>query len=471
MADVDKKNDIEMGARAYDDVDPNTILSPEQQKAVMRKIDWHLIPLLSILYLFNFLDRTNIGNARILNVEEGRGMQVDLGITADQWNWVVTSFFFGYIIFEVPSNLIIKKVSPSRWIARICFSWGICATCLGFCNDFISSVVVRILLGIAEAGFFPGIIFYMTFWYTQKEFSLRVSIFYCSATVAGAFSGLLAYGISFMNGVGGYAGWRWLFILEGIPSVILGFVNWYAMTDYPHVATWLTPEEKRWCEARMPKDGSNAHEEKFSWDEIIETCKSVQTWLLIAFGTPVVVALYALAFYMPTIIKNMGFVSTTAQLLTVPPNIFAWFFSALISWNSDRTGERVYHMTLVILMAGTGFLLFGYVDTVAVQYFGTFLAAGGVSPFVPLIWGYRTSMPMGTTGTAFGVALLNALANVGGAVAPQAFGSQYGPRFRTSFLICALCALIPLGFLHVSNYLRLKAIREQEEAKRNAGVN
>ncbi|KAH8162348.1 hypothetical protein CIB48_g5896 [Xylaria polymorpha] len=253
--------------------DDGTDLGVEEQKLV-RKLDLHLIPLVMLLYTFSFLDRVNIGNARLY------GLEKDLGLMGNQFQIAVSILFVTYIIFEVPSNLVLKPIGPRRWLAFIVLVWGVIALATGFVHNFGSLLALRVLLGAFEAGLFPGLNVYLTFFYTKRELALRVGYLFVSAAIAGALGGLLAYGIGHLDGVRGMSGWRWIMIIEGIPTIILGFLVLLFLPDDPEHAQFLTPEEKKLVAARHQRQyGYTKSAQQFDKKDMMKAFKDWKVWV------------------------------------------------------------------------------------------------------------------------------------------------------------------------------------------------
>lgn len=231
----------------------------------LRKMDLRLIPMLAVLYLLSFLDRSNIGNAKI------QGMNADLGLTGPQYSLCATVFFFTYSAFEIPSNLLLKRFRPSIWLPSIMIAWGTVMTLMGLVQDYHGLLIARVFLGVAEAGLYPGVAYYLTMWYVTSELAFRQGLFFSAASMAGAFSGLLAYAIAKMDGVGGYAGWRWIFILEGLLTVVVAVAAFFLLYDFPDTASFLSVEEKAWVVQRLKFQGSKksgrmiAESDHFQW--------------------------------------------------------------------------------------------------------------------------------------------------------------------------------------------------------------
>ncbi|KAK1228308.1 hypothetical protein PQX77_008653 [Marasmius sp. AFHP31] len=260
-------------------------LTPEQEARMWRKIDLRLLPILGSMYCMSFLDRGasvvlvsfdycyslrggwkgNIGNARL------QGLEADLGLVGNQYNIALTMFFIPYCIFECPSNLILKRARPRIWLPGITVVWGTVMTVMGLVKNYPQLVTCRVFLGIAEAGLFPGVIYHFTIWYPRHMLQLRIGLFYGTAALSGAFSGLLAFGISYMSGTGGFNGWRWIFILEGLGTVIVGLVGFLVLVDFPDTAGFLTPEERDYVIRRNKYDNFGVgEEERFSVKYIIQ---------------------------------------------------------------------------------------------------------------------------------------------------------------------------------------------------------
>ena len=269
-------------------------ITNEQERKLLRKLDMHLIPLIMGLYLFSFLDRVNIGNARLYGLEE------DLGLSPSQFQVAVSILFVTYLLFEVPSNLVLKLFTPRRWIAFIALAWGIVATLMGLVDNYAGLIACRLLLGALEAGLFPGLNVYLTFFYTKHELALRVGYLFVSAAIAGALGGLLAYGIGHMDGVEGMRGWRWIMIIEGLPSVVLGVVTYFALPNDAQTAYFLTEEEKLVMETRRNREyGSTASSQEFSKVDMMRAFKDWKVWAFCVAQFGVDTMLYGESFQEP----------------------------------------------------------------------------------------------------------------------------------------------------------------------------
>ncbi|OQN98809.1 hypothetical protein B0A48_15155 [Cryoendolithus antarcticus] len=283
------------------------------ERNLVRKLDIHIIPVVMLLYLLSFLDRVNIGNARLY------GLQEDLKMDSQQYQIAVSILFVTYILSELPSNLVLKKyVSPSRWIAFITTSWGIIATLTGVCQSYGGLIACRLLLGAVEGGLFPGCAIYLTLYYTKHDLALRIGYLFVSAALAGACGGLLAYGIGYMDGIAGLRGWRWIMILEGLPTFVLGVASWWLLADSPETAYYLNAEEKALVVRR--REAQLGVSDVFDWKDVRKGLKDWKIYVFSAGQFCQDTMLYGYSTFLPTIIKAIRPQSSSAivQVLTIP---------------------------------------------------------------------------------------------------------------------------------------------------------
>ncbi|KAI2602591.1 MFS general substrate transporter [Hypoxylon sp. NC1633] len=410
--------DVDVGATA----DPTFGVD---EKKLMRKLDAHIIPLVMLLYTFSFLDRVNIGNARLYK------METDLGLVGNQFQVAVSIFFVTYLLFEVPSNLVLKPLTPSRYIASIAFGWGIIATCTGFVHSYGALIAVRVILGVVEAGLFPGLNVYLTFFYTKQELALRVGYLFVSAAIAGALGGLLAYGIGQMDGISGYSGWRWIFIIEGLPSIVLGVVAFFLLPNDIEHAYFLTPEEKKLANARHLRHyGVTESALKFSKADMMAAFKDWKVWMFCVGQFGVDTLLYGYSTFLPTIIRGLGqWTTAEIQLLTIP----CYFVGAMtymgFAYLSDRTQMRGVFCVVfgAISVVGYGVLISD--SSAGVHYFGCFLVATGLYVIVglPLAWLPNNSPRYGKRTTANGMQLTSG--NAAGIMSSFIYPTTDGPRY------------------------------------------
>ncbi|RWA03164.1 hypothetical protein EKO27_g11940, partial [Xylaria grammica] len=283
------------------------------EKSLLRKIDAHLLPAVALLYLLSFLDRSNVGNARI------EGLLDDLNMSGDHYLTGLSLYFVGYVLFEIPCNIILKRTSPRIWLPTLTIVWGVVATLMGVVQNEPGFLAARFFLGVAESGLFPGVTYYFSMWYKRRERQYRVALFFSAASLAGAFGGALAYGIGRLKGVVWENGWRWIFILEGIATVVIAAAAYGFIHNYPDTSKFLDEDERELVRRRLAADSDATHQEDFSWAAVREAVRDPKCWLYgLGFHT-MSLPLYTLSLFLPTIINNLGYTAAIAQLLTVPP--------------------------------------------------------------------------------------------------------------------------------------------------------
>nr|OQO26128.1 hypothetical protein B0A51_04522 [Rachicladosporium sp. CCFEE 5018] len=328
-----------------------------ENKALILKQDLRIIPLCAFIYLLCYLDRSNIGNAKVLNADTHHDLLSETHMTNGQYTIALMVFLVAYAIFEVPSNIMLKKMRPSRWIAFLMFSWGSLTVGLGGVGSFGSVTAVRFLLGVFEAGLFPGLVYYLTFWYRTEERSIRVALILASATLAGAFGGAIAYGVGHMNQVGGHSAWRWLFILEGIPSIVSAFAVWSFLPDYPETAKWLSPAEKELAASRLQLEGSHGASKAMTWAEAKATLTDLRLYAHYAIYFGISTPFSSLSLFTPTITAGLGYSGLQAQLMTVPPYAVAYVCTILVRLASSSLLSATYSLLCslwLLIVAASG---------------------------------------------------------------------------------------------------------------------
>ncbi|KAK2041937.1 MFS general substrate transporter [Colletotrichum somersetense] len=424
-------------------------------RAVVRKIDYRLVPIMGILYLLAHIDRGNIGNAKI------EGMDKDLGLVGNQYNIASTIFFVPYIIFEIPSNIVLKKVRPSFWLSFLILSWGTVMTLMGIVKDFQGMVICRVFLGLCEAGFFPGAVFIVSTWYPRHELQQRLAIFYTASAFSGGLSGLLAFGIARMDGIGGLEGWRYIFLLEGAVTIAAGLAMPFLIVDTPEMAKWLSDDEKRFIDLRLRLSGVRSQTQegdKLSWRLLFQTLTDwkIGLGILLAWANSVPNA--AFKFTMPQIIKQLGFPTATAQLLTIPP----YFCGGVAAWVTGRMSDKfTWRMPFIVgpmaVLAVALGILFHYSGDVNINvpamYIGVVLAQIGTYPLLPGISAWIGNNLAPSWKRSIGLAWLLAAGNVGSIIGSSIFLDNEAPQYPTGYgtslgIICmALIAAFLLEFL------------------------
>ncbi|KAI5464418.1 major facilitator superfamily domain-containing protein [Mariannaea sp. PMI_226] len=382
-------------------------IDPAQQKALIRKQDQRIIPLAAGIYLLCYLDRSNIGNAKVLNAVTKNDLLSETHMTAYQYTIALMVFLIAYALFEVPSNYFLKKMRPSRWIAFLMFCWGTLTMGLAGTHSYASVTVVRFLLGVFEAGLFPGLVYYLTFWYRTEERSIRVAAILASATLAGAFGGAIAFGVGHMNQTQGLSAWRWLFLLEGLPSVLSAFLVWFLLPDYPETATWLTAKEKDLAALRLAEQGSHGSGQSLTWEEAKSTILEWRLWChyFIYFG--ISAPFSSLSLFTPSITAGLGFENLKAQLMTVPPYAAAYVVTLLVSWSADHFNARALHSALFSAIGAAGFIASAALpaDAYTHRYGCLIVAACGSFSCIPPLLGWLSSNLQTTASIGLAIAL------------------------------------------------------------------
>ena len=382
------------------------------EKRTLRKITWRIVPFIMILYLIAYIDRVNIGFAAIT-------MKEDLGFTASILGFGAGIFFLGYFLFEVPSNIILHKVGARIWIARVMVTWGIIAGGMAFVESSTSFYVMRFLLGVAEAGFFPGIILYLSYWFPARNRAGVIALFMAAAPIATAIGSPISAALLEMHGIMGLAGWQWMFLIEAIPAVILGVVVFFYMTDRPEKAAWLKPDEREWLVKTMQAEDANKGGQQHH--SILRGLANprVLALALIYFGTSA--GLYTLGIWAPQIIKELGVSSMTVGLLNAIPPIISVVAMILWSRHSDKTNERTWHVALACLTAAVGLAIAASTGSMFGLIAALTIVNVGISCSKPPLWSMPTMFLSGAA-AATGIATINSIGNLGGFAGPAMIG-------------------------------------------------
>lgn len=382
------------------------------EKRTLRKITWRIVPFIMILYLIAYIDRVNIGFAAIT-------MKEDLGFTASILGFGAGIFFLGYFLFEVPSNIILHKVGARIWIARVMVTWGIIAGGMAFVESSTSFYVMRFLLGVAEAGFFPGIILYLSYWFPARNRAGVIALFMAAAPIATAIGSPISAALLEMHGIMGLAGWQWMFLIEAIPAVILGVVVFFYMTDRPEKAAWLKPDEREWLVKTMQaEDANKGGQQQHSILRGLANPR-VLALALIYFGTSA--GLYTLGIWAPQIIKELGVSSMTVGLLNAIPPIISVVAMILWSRHSDKTNERTWHVALACLTAAVGLAIAASTGSMFGLIAALTIVNVGISCSKPPLWSMPTMFLSGAA-AATGIATINSIGNLGGFAGPAMIG-------------------------------------------------
>jgi ACS family tartrate transporter-like MFS transporter len=325
------------------------MMAADCEPSVMRKVAWRLVPFLSLAYLINALDRFNISIAALT-------MNKALGLSATTYGLGAGAFFWSYVLFQLPANAVLTRLGARKWLAIIMVVWGTCSTGTAFVTDTFSFVAMRFLLGVAEAGYFPGVAWFMTRWFPARHRGRAMGVFYAFAASASVMGGPLSGNLLLLDGWHGFAGWQWIFLLEGIPAVLLALACPFLMCDRVEDAHFLRPEERLWLRQRLEAENQQFGSQTLTLMRAIASpmlLTLILGYLLIGFGV------YSKNFFLPLMIKGMGFTDQTVGYLSSLPNLAGCIGMIIMSRSSDRTGERVWHVAGPCLIASLGLLCAG----------------------------------------------------------------------------------------------------------------
>ncbi|MCJ1301813.1 hypothetical protein MMC08_004614 [Hypocenomyce scalaris] len=410
-------------------------------RRIRRRVDLRLVAMLSLIYTFAFIDRGNLGNANIA------GMNVDLKLgIGNRYSILTMIFFIGYIIVDIPATILIRKVGPVVWIPSIALAWGVVTIGQGFVKTWGQMAVCRILLGTFEGGLIPGAIYLLGVWYTRFEIQKRFAGFYVLGIASSGLSGLLAYGLEKMAGDAGIAGWRWIFIIEGVISCVIAISAYFVIIDFPDKATqrnalglpaFLTPEDAAVILARIERDRGDTVVQKLTFKLLLAGLKDWKIWETSCYVMLNNVALYAFSYFLPTILNSgFGFSVAKSQLYTLPPYAVAVPWILLCAWFGDKFRIRgpiiIFNACLYII----GISIVGYCKNVHARYGGVFLGVAGITGNIPTNFGYQHNIMVGQSKRALVAASTTILGGLGGIISGNIFLAKDAPGYRPALISC-----------------------------------
>jgi MFS transporter, ACS family, tartrate transporter len=415
----------------------------ELEATTMRKVALRFLPLLGLCYTINVLDRFNVAIAAL-------AMNKALGLSATTYGLGAGAFFWSYVLFQVPANAMLSRVGARRWITVITIAWGLCSAGTALATGVVSFVIARFLLGVAEAGFFPGIAYFMTCWFPSRRRGRAMGVFFAVGASAGIFVGPVSANLLRLGGWLGIAGWQWVFLAEGLPTLALAALCPLVLRDAPADAEWLTAPERDWLQAKLQAEREAAiGRDLLTMRAIIspQLAMLAGIQLLTGFGV------YGKAFFLPLILKTFGFSNIAIGYWTSVPALAGILGMVLFSQSSDRTGERVWHLMLPLLIGGSALMLAGAaigasaplaIAAFAIAYFG-------ISGSLPVFWNLPTAF-LGASAAAGGIAFINSVGNISGYAAPQLVGvlhdvsgSYRMPMLVMGAIVIAAGILVPLA--------------------------
>jgi predicted MFS family arabinose efflux permease len=392
----------------------------------------------------------------IMNANTSSNIKIQLGnLSSGQWAWIISIFSYPYMFFEPPSTLLLKRFTPRVWMSRIMITWGAVSMCQAATKNYAGMLACRFFLGAAEAGYYPGVLYHLSFWYPAGNLPLRIAVFYSFGVFSGTASGLLAYAISFMDGLNGLSGWQYMFLLEGIPAVVLGIFCWFWLPNFPETTPFLSSTEQQILKATLPKTQPTAAAKTWNTSQakaLVQDPTFVtfnMLWIFHSIGG------WGIQLVLPTVIYELGLEgSAVTQLMTMPTYTFGCLFMCLFGYLIHRgiLGPWTVSMGLEIVIC-VCYIILLTVNRAIVKYVFVTLATACVSCVYPLMWPERIRAARGTTGAGLGIGITNACAQLSGIVGPQLYQTRFGPEYKLSFSVSIAMLAGAVAMMGASWYL------------------
>lgn len=427
--------------------------------AVYNKIAWRLVPFLLILYVVSFLDRVNVGFAKLQ-------MAADIGLSDAAFGFGAGIFFLGYCLCEIPSNLLLQHFGAKIWIARILVMWGAVSVAMMFVQGEKSFFAMRFLLGVMEAGFYPGVILYLSYWFPARLRAQICALFFLGIPISVVFGGPISgWVMQSLNGALGLKGWQWLFLLEGAPAILLGVISYFYLVDGPAKAKWLTaPETSLVTDALAAED--RAKQAAGYGHRFGDAMRDPNVWMLAVINFAQLGGIYGVSFWLPQIIKDLGVKDMlTIGFITAVPFGVAGLAMVLVGRRSDRTGERKWHSVVATLVGAAGLIIAGYAGHAPyLSIFGLTLATAGALAGITVLWALPAAILSGPAAAA-GIALMATIGNSGGYVMPFAIGWVRQSTGQVEFGLYAMAAMMIVGAGVLLLTPRLRGSRQANAAE------
>ncbi|KAL4867619.1 hypothetical protein BDV12DRAFT_171025 [Aspergillus spectabilis] len=451
---------------ALNSIDYDEEFSLEEQKRIIRRIDYRLVSITGLAYCVSLMDRTNLSMAAIA------GMVMDLELYVGfRYSIVVLMFFIPYIIFQPPMTVITRKLGPTIFLGSIVISWGAILIGMGFTKNWEHLVVCRVLLGLLEAGYFPGCVYLLSSWYARYDVQKRFSIFYLIGCVASALAGILAFGLMQLDGSQGLAGWRWIFILEGVITGAIGILAIIFLVDFPDRAhnSWrfLSEKECAFVIRRINRDRSDGNAEPFTMKRFLKPALDLKIWGFAMIFFCVTTVSYAIAYFLPIILsEGMGFDTGAAQCLVAPPYAAAGFVMYGTSWIGDKYRTRGPVLIFNALLCIIGLPLMGFTSSNAAQYIGVFFTVAGSNSNIPAVMAYQANNVRGQWTRALSSATLVGFGGIGGIAGSLVFREEDKPHYRPGIWCAIACNLLLMAIVVVQSVWFRRANRQADRGER-----
>jgi ACS family tartrate transporter-like MFS transporter len=408
------------------------------EATVMRKVAWRLLPFVGLGYFFNALDRSNVAVAALT-------MNKSLGFTAAEYGLGAGAFFWSYVLFQMPSNVMLTRLGARRWLSTIMLAWGLCSGATALVTGVGSFVVVRFALGVAEAGYFAGVTYFMTCWFPGRFRGRAMGVFFAFSAIAVSLGAPISGTILSLHGWLGLVGWQWIFIIEAVPSVLLALFGPFILCDRPSEAAWLTADEINWLETALERE---QQQKEGSTISLFQALRSRRLILLALAYLGNGFGVYGTVFFVPLIIRDLGFSNLTTSWLAAMPAALGVVGMILFSRSSDRTGERIWHVVVAMGLGGAGLLVTGVtIGNAPLELIGLCVAGFGIGADLPIFWNLPTAY-LGAATAAAGIAFINSFGNLSGYFAPQLVGvlrdrtGDYGAAMLTCGVIMVVSAVL-----------------------------
>ncbi|KAF7164284.1 hypothetical protein CNMCM5623_008924 [Aspergillus felis] len=453
-------------------------LSPEErrkaERALVRKIDIRLLPMLVIMYILNYLDRNNIAAARLAGLEDDLGMKKN----SNQYQTAVSILFVGYLLMQIPSNLMLNKFGkPAIYLPCAMILWGIISTATAAAQNFAGLVVTRFFLGFVEAAYFPGCLYFLSAWYTRKELGFRTAALYSGSLISGAFSGLIAAGITNgMDHVKGLRAWRWLFIIEGAITIVVAFIAMWILPNFPRTTSWLSEEEKQLATWRLEEDIGEDDWVDSEQQSLLHGAKlaftDLKTWILMLHILCIVSSASVTNFF-PTVVQTLNYGKIETLLLTAPPYCLAVISAFFNAWHSDRTGEKYFHITAPLYLSVVAFIIAATTTSVAPRYLSMMLMVPSLyAGYVVALGWISSTLPRPASKRAAALAAINMVSNASSIYASYMYPDHDAPRFITAMSVNCVTAFIAILSATLLRFIlvRLNKKLDRGDALNDAGV-
>ncbi|KAK2603668.1 hypothetical protein QQS21_004141 [Conoideocrella luteorostrata] len=435
------------------------------EKALLRKIDIRILPMIIIMYILNYIDRF-------------AGLEDDLQLDADgtQFSTAVSILFVGYLLMQVPSNLLLNKTGkPGKYLPACMAVWGVISAATAGCHSFGGLIAARFFLGFVEAAYFPGCLYYLSCWYTRKELGVRTTYLYAGSLISGAFSGLIAAGITGnMDGTRGLRAWRWLFIIEGAITVVIAIFAFFILPDFPRTTKWLGEEEMALATWRLEEDiGQDdwvSSEEQTLWLGFKLALEDVKTWVLLVllFGN---ISAASVTNFFPTVVATLGYSNVITLLLTAPPYVLGVITTFAVAWHADRTGERFYHVTVPLCLAIATFIISASTTNTAARYVAIMLMIPGLySGFTTALAWISNTIPRPPAKRAAALAFINAVANCTSIYTSYLYPKSARPRYTGAWIHNCILAAVAIVAAFVLNRMLVRLNKKLDRGERVDGA-